>query len=162
MWLRKIKLWRFLIESNEFLLHLPYTQLSICLYLLPRKYENYSFLFLTDSKKFFVFDKTKYGVITDWFSKGNEVNLSDILSTVKYNKVLDSVDGLRDLVKDFITLESDEHLYSMMDFALEALHQNSMLSKEDKDDSSKYSDMVGSMISSFGRLKDQDYEDFDI
>ena len=107
-------------------------------------------------------DKTKYGVITDWFSKGNEVNLSDILSTVKYNKVLDSVDGLRDLVKDFITLESDEHLYSMMDFALEALHQNSMLSKEDKDDSSKYSDMVGSMISSFGRLKDQDYEDFDI
>lgn len=107
-------------------------------------------------------DKSKYSVITDWFTKGNEVNLPDVLSFDQYKKQLDSVDGLRKLVSENVKPESDLEMYSWMDLALEALHQNSMLSKEDKDDHSRYSDMVGSMFSSFDGLKDEDYEDFDI
>ncbi len=107
-------------------------------------------------------DKSKYSEITDWFTKGNEVNLPDTLPYSEYSKSLESVHGLKKLVTDYVRPESEVELHSWMDLALEALHQNSMLSKEDKDDHSKYSDMIGSMFSSFDGLKDEDYEDFDI
>lgn len=107
-------------------------------------------------------DKSKFSKITDWFTKGNEVNLPDTLPYNQYKLSLESVDGLEKLVKAHVKPESDSELYSWMDLVLEALHQNSMLSKEDKDDHSRYSDMIGSMFSSFEGLKDEDYNDFDI
>ena len=106
-------------------------------------------------------DKSKYAEITDWFAKGNEVNLPDTLPFVKYKKSLDSVKGLKSLVAETVKPETEMELYSWLDLVLEALHQNSMLSKEDHDDHSKYSDMIGSMFSSFEGLKDEDYDDFD-
>ncbi len=107
-------------------------------------------------------DKSKFSPITEWFTKGNEVNLPDVLPFETYKSELNSVDGLRKLVSEYVKPDSEIELYSWMDLALEALHQNSMLSKEDKDDHSTYSDMVGSMFSSFDGIKDEDYEDFDI
>lgn len=107
-------------------------------------------------------EKTKYSSITDWFTKGNEVNLPDILSFKEYKAQLDKVDGLENLVTSHVKPESKMELYSWMDLVLETLHQNSMLSKVDQDDHSTYSDMVGSMFSSFEGLRDEDYNDFDI
>ena len=46
-----------------------------------------------------------------------------------------------------------------MDFVLEALHQHSMIGKEDLDDRRSYSDMLGSMLGSMGDM--DDFEDFD-
>ncbi len=102
-------------------------------------------------------DKSSYKVITDWFSSGNEINLPDTLTTKEYRKILNSVDGLNDLVKRCFDTSSEDDLYSGMDLVLEALHQNSMLSKQDLDDQTSYSDMVGSMFSSFGNLEDEDF-----
>lgn len=105
-------------------------------------------------------DKSKFSPITNWFSKGNEVNLPDILSYKEYKKSLDSVEGLKNLINSFIKPITDDEIYAWMDLALEAMHQNSMLSKEDKDDHLKYTDMVGTMFSSLDGLRDEDYKDF--
>ena len=48
-----------------------------------------------------------------------------------------------------------------MDFVLEALHQNSMLSKQDLDDQTLYSDMLGSMFSSLGDYSDEGFDEFE-
>lgn len=51
---------------------------------------------------------------------------------------------------------SSEYRYVLMDLVLEALHQNSMLGKEDVDQQRCFSDMLGSMLGGMG-----DYDDFD-
>ncbi|MCG8373707.1 MAG: sigma 54-interacting transcriptional regulator [Balneolales bacterium] len=107
-------------------------------------------------------EKNIYADITDWFSKGNEVNLPDILGQVEYKKALDMVTGLSSLVKKTVKPKNEHELYAWMDLVLEALHQNSMLSKQDMDDETSYTDMVGSMFSSFGDLSEEDFNDYDI
>lgn len=107
-------------------------------------------------------DKSSYKVITDWFSSGNEINLPDILPDKEYNSLLEKVEGLIQLVKNQVKPASKEDQYSWMDLVLEALHQSSMLSKQDLDDQISYSDMVGSMFSSFGNLDEEDFKDFDV
>ncbi len=106
-------------------------------------------------------DKSKFTIITEWFSKGNDVDLPDSLRNDDFKQILDDVSELKAFVCDHIKTDNEIDIYSWMELTLEALHQNSMLSKEDKDDHSIYSDMLGSMFSSFDALKDEDYDDFD-
>jgi magnesium chelatase subunit I len=106
--------------------------------------------------------KSKYEAITAWFTKGNEVNLPDTLPTKAYKQALDKIEGLKPLVVSQLDSPSEDDTYAMMDLVLEALHQNSMLSKEDMDDDTTYSDMLGSMFSSINNMEDEDYNDFDI
>lgn len=107
-------------------------------------------------------EKSSYKEITDWFSKGNDITIPDTLNQKEYVKVLDKVSGLKELVKKKADTSNKLELYSCMDLVLESLHQNSMLSKMDVDDHSVYTDMVGSMFSSFGDLGEDDFEDFDV
>ena len=89
-----------------------------------------------------------YQSITDWFNKGNSVSLPDILSAKEYNKRLFSVPGLDTLAKAISKIQDDNQLAPLMDLALDGLHQNSMLSKDDLDDERNYADMVGSVLGS--------------
>ena len=107
-------------------------------------------------------EKSSYKAITEWFSAGNEINISDTLSGKEYFKALDKVSGLKELVEKQVSPASKLERYSLMDLVLEALHQNSMLSKQDLDDETSYSDMVGSMFSSFSDLDNSDFNDFEI
>lgn len=100
--------------------------------------------------------KEMYKPITDWFAKGNEVNLPDTLSSKEYKKVLDGVHGLKDLVSKHIKDADKDEFYSWMDLVLEAMHQNSLLSKQDLDDEALYTDMLGSMFSSISDLNEGD------
>ncbi len=107
-------------------------------------------------------EKSSYKEITDWFSSGNEINIPDTLTNKEYSKLLSNVKGLKELVKKQVKSSGDSEFYSWMDLVLEALHQNSMLSKQDLDDETSYSDMVGSMFSSFSDLDNSDFNDFEI
>ncbi|MEX2404773.1 MAG: sigma 54-interacting transcriptional regulator [Balneolales bacterium] len=89
------------------------------------------------------------GVIT-WFAKGHKIDLPDNLSAKEYAKRLSKVADLKELVKKNARPESNEELYAMMDFVLEALHQNSILGKDDLDDQRSFTDLVGSMLGSLG------------
>lgn len=107
--------------------------------------------------------KEMYKPITDWFANGNEINLPDVISTKDYKKELEKVSGLKELVKKHIKDVDKDELYGWMDLVLEAMHQNSLLSKQDIDEQALYTDMLGSMFSSIGGMSEEDdYEDFDI
>ncbi len=105
-------------------------------------------------------EKAVYKAITDWFASGNEINLPDTLLSKEYETLLNSIPKLKDLVTNFAKGAIEADTFAIMDLALEALHQNSMLSKQDLDDQNLYSDMLGSMFSSLGGIED-DFENFD-
>ncbi len=100
-----------------------------------------------------------YSRVVTWFSRGNSVELADVLPSSEYGKRLDGVDGLKELVEDrFVGSDDERHI--MMDFVLEALHQNSMLGKSDLDDTRSYTDMLGSMLTNLS-FDDDDLEGYD-
>jgi len=100
-----------------------------------------------------------YKPVLDWFTNGNDLELTDYMSQKEYEQALDSVNGLAKIVKNRGEADNKEVKYVLMDFVIEALHQNSMLGKEDLDDARSYSDMLGSMLGSMDDL--DDFEDFD-
>ncbi|MDX1672058.1 MAG: magnesium chelatase, partial [Balneolaceae bacterium] len=103
--------------------------------------------------------KNVYKPLLDWFANGNELELPDHLDLKSYRKKLQSVNGLESIVKKYGSPENKEHKLVIMDLVLEALHQHSMLGKEDMDDQRSYSDMLGSML---GSMDDFDeYDDFE-
>jgi magnesium chelatase subunit I len=100
-----------------------------------------------------------YKPVLDWFANGNELSLTDYLSQTEYEKSLDNVDGLSKVVENSAEVKDAHVKHVLMDFVIEALHQNSMVGKEDLDDTRSYSDMLGSMLGSMDDL--DDFEDFD-
>lgn len=98
-----------------------------------------------------------YSAIINWFAAGNEIALPDNLTDENYMSRLEEVPDLRQLVETKVHPSSAE-MYAWMDLILEALHQNSMLSKDDLDDSRSFKDMVGSMLGSIGT----DEDDFEV
>jgi len=100
-----------------------------------------------------------YKPVLDWFADGNNLELTDYMSQQEYERKLNQVKGLANIVENQIEASEKDVKYVLMDFVIEALHQNSMLGKEDLDDARSYSDMLGSMLGSMDDL--DDFEDFD-
>ena len=103
-------------------------------------------------------DDDFYKPFLDWFANGNTLELPDSLSDSDYKKRLDGATGLSDVVKKGVNIE-DENLYPVKDFIVEALHQNSMLGKDDLDEERSYSDMLGSMLGGMEDFDDSDFPD---
>lgn len=106
-------------------------------------------------------EKSAYKEVIDWFADGNEINISDMLSNEEYKAALESVTGLEEVVKEFAAVPAEKELHAWMDLVLEGLHQNSMLSKQDLDDHTLYTDMLGSMFSSLGDIDHTDFDEFE-
>jgi len=105
-----------------------------------------------------------YSTVIDWFSKGGSVEIDQDMSMEAYADALTRVDGLDALVDDHTSAESDAERLVMMEFVLEALHQNSLLGKEITDGAQSYDDIMGSMLSSIGNggLDGDDFDDEDL
>ena len=108
--------------------------------------------------------RAAYGDILRWFSRGNRLVLDAEMPQPAYEKALDSVDGLRTLVADHTRPGTDAPsaaaTFSVMELALEVLHQHSLLGKDALVDGSTYSDLVGSVLSNLGSFRpDPDDED---
>jgi magnesium chelatase subunit I len=93
-------------------------------------------------------DGNKYQSILDWFAAGNELELTDQMSSREYRNVLKKVNGLARFVKNNGPDAEVDERYVLMDLVIDALHQHSMLGKEDIQNARSYSDMVGSMLGS--------------
>ena len=79
-----------------------------------------------------------------------------------YAARLDQVDGLRALVKKKLKPGTPAETASTMEFVLEALHQNSLVGKDQlSDEATTYNDIMGSMLSALGPLDDDDDLDED-
>jgi len=101
-------------------------------------------------------DGNKYQAILDWFADGNDLELSDKMSNKEYKRTLNRVKGLADFVKKNAPYTDERESLVLMDLVVEALHQHSMLGKEDMENMRSYSDMLGSMLGSV-----DDFDDFD-
>ncbi len=100
--------------------------------------------------------KAEFAKITDWFAGGNDISIQDTLPQADYIKLISNVEGLEDFVVKYANPANENDKLAIMDLSLEALHQHSMLSKQDLDDHIHYSDMLGSMFSSMSGPEDFD------
>ncbi len=108
--------------------------------------------------------RAAYRDVLGWFSKGNTVDMDTDVGFTEYVQQLDRVDGLAALVEAHTSPGSPSAKASMMELALEMLHQHSLLGKDVADDGASYADMMGSVLSglgSFGPDDDDDFEDDD-
>ena len=95
--------------------------------------------------------------VLNWFAKGNTIALSPDLSFADYAKRLGQVDGLRAVVQKHVNPNTPAEIASTMEFVLEALHQNSLVGKDQlSEEGTTYNDIMGSMLSSLGSLDDDD------
>ncbi len=105
--------------------------------------------------------RAAYADVLRWFSQGHTVDLDTDLSFDAYVRQLDRVEGLGALVDRHTAPASPAEKASMMELALEALHQHSLLGKDAEDAGAHYSDLMGSVLSGLGAFDVDDDEDDD-
>lgn len=102
-----------------------------------------------------------YAEITEWFKKDNTVDLSDDLPTSSFVDALAQVPGLLDLATHYLQLKgaSEAEIGTAMEFVLDGMHHNSMLSKDELARSTSYRDMLQSMFSTLSRREEEDEDE---
>ncbi|MDH5367268.1 MAG: magnesium chelatase [Cyclobacteriaceae bacterium] len=88
-----------------------------------------------------------YTTITDWFGKGNMLDLLYDLSNNDYKSTLKSVPDLSELIKNNQPKIDVDTQYFMMEFALYGLAEYSLLSKHQLERGMKFKDLLSSMFS---------------
>ncbi|HUR66836.1 MAG TPA: hypothetical protein VMZ03_10870 [Chitinophagaceae bacterium] len=99
-------------------------------------------------------DDNPYRPITQWFDKGNHLNIS--FNTTDKDKilVLYKVDGLHSLVKKYFPKANDEQAALLMEFVLHGLASYSLISKKMFEGKIEFKDLVGSMMN----FNEKDFE----
>jgi len=87
-----------------------------------------------------------YNEVVGWFASGNSLSLLDDLPIAEYKKVLNSVAGLKDLVKQLHPRLSENQQLLMMEFVLHGLAEFSQLNKGFLDNGFAFSDMFDSLF----------------
>jgi magnesium chelatase subunit I len=98
-------------------------------------------------------EPSPYEAIVDYFASGKKLELSDSLPLPEYKKRLELVVGLKDVVKKFFNTTNDRELLLRMEFVLEGLHQNNMITREIHDSVVHYSDVFSKMLSGMGGIQ---------
>jgi len=92
-------------------------------------------------------DISPYQAITNWFSKGNVIDMLTTVPNSEFEKTLKSIPGLKELVKKYQP-KADEKLQLLyMEFILHGLAEYSMLSKFRLEYGIQFKDMLSSMFS---------------
>ncbi|NUO17367.1 MAG: magnesium chelatase [Planctomycetaceae bacterium] len=86
-----------------------------------------------------------YKPIIDHFAAGHRLELSDSLSDREVEQRLETVPGLKALVREHLPEAGGGALSAAMELVLEGLHQSSLLAKEDLDRGVLYTDMLGAL-----------------
>ncbi len=91
-----------------------------------------------------------YEAIVDYFSTGKRLELSDDMPFDQYKQSLESVAGLKSLVKKHFNTKDDREMLLRMEFVLEGLHHNNVISRETDDTTVRYSDVLSDMLRGMG------------
>ncbi|WP_342329627.1 sigma 54-interacting transcriptional regulator [Pedobacter sp. FW305-3-2-15-E-R2A2] len=100
-----------------------------------------------------------YLIVTEWFTEGNTLDLSDRLTLAAYKKELMQVAGLNELVKQFHPKLSANQTLLMMEFVLHGLAEYSQLNKKYLESGFGFSDLFDSLFST-GPDEEEDDLDF--
>lgn len=100
-------------------------------------------------------EENPYRSITQWFDKGNNLNISFNTSDKEKLMLLYQVDGLHALVKKYFPKVNDEQAALLMEFVLHGLSSYSLISKKIFESKVEFKDLVGSMMN----FDSKDYEE---
>lgn len=91
-----------------------------------------------------------YEAIVDYFSTGKRLELSDDMPFDEYKQNLDGVAGLKSLVKKHFNTKDEREMLLRMEFVLEGLFHNNVISRETDDTIVRYSDALSDMLRGMG------------
>ena len=104
--------------------------------------------------------KNPYKPITDWFEEGNMVDMLHDFPLAEYEKELEQIPGLEQLVTDYHGKQSKEFKLFLMEFALHGLAEFSMLSRHKLEQGMQFKDLLSSMFSMPGPDEGEEEDDF--
>jgi magnesium chelatase subunit I len=104
-------------------------------------------------------DDNPYRPITQWFDKGNHLNLSFNTSDKEKILMLYKVDGLHALVKKYFSGVNEEQSALMMEFVLHGLASYSLISKKIFESKIEFKDLVGSMMNFGGADFEEEFDE---
>lgn len=91
-------------------------------------------------------DFSAFQPIVDWFEDGKTLDLETDMSEAEFRKALVNVGGLEATVKKLAKPASEDEKFLLMEFFIEGLHQNFLLTKKITDSRIKYTDAVSYMM----------------
>jgi magnesium chelatase subunit I len=97
-----------------------------------------------------------YQPIINWFNKGNVVDIINNISDKEYEKTLNSVTGLKEVVKKYRPEQNGRNQLLLMEFVLHGLAEYSMLSKFRLEMGLQFKDMLSSMFTISPEEEDDD------
>ncbi len=100
-----------------------------------------------------------YRSITQWFDKGNHLNISFNTTDKEKIMLLYHVDGLHALVKKFFPQANESQAALLMEFVLHGLSSYSLISKKVFESKIEFKDLIGSMMNLGGG--DEEVDEFD-
>lgn len=100
-----------------------------------------------------------YRAITQWFDKGNHLNISFNTADKEKIMLLYHVDGLHALVKKFFPQANETQAALLMEFVLHGLSSYSLISKKVFESKIEFKDLIGSMMNLGGG--DEEVDEFD-
>ncbi len=103
-------------------------------------------------------DKSPYKKITSWFGDGNTLDLLGDMTNQDYEKSLQKVPGLADLINEYQKGLDPATRQFMMEFALHGLAEYSMISKHYLSKGLQFKDLMSGMFSVPREEDDQDDE----
>ncbi|MDZ7289817.1 MAG: magnesium chelatase [candidate division KSB1 bacterium] len=102
-----------------------------------------------------------YQQIVAWFKNDRKIDIADVMTSGEYIKRLNSVSGLKELTLRYLPGAAEMtplQLAVGMEFVLDGLHQNSMLSRDEMGLVRTYSDMIKKMFSNISRDEEEEEE----
>ena len=87
-----------------------------------------------------------YNEVINWFGNGNSLAVIDGLPLQEYKKLLNSITGLKDVVKQFHPKLTENQQLLLMEFILHGLAEFSQLNKGFLDNGFAFSDMFNSLF----------------
>jgi magnesium chelatase subunit I len=100
-----------------------------------------------------------YLEIINWFGAGNSLNLLDDISDQEYKALLETVPGLKQIVKSFHPRISANQQLLLMEFVLHGLAEFSLVSKGYLEKGFEFKDMFNSLFST--EFAEDDEDNFD-
>lgn len=107
-------------------------------------------------------EKSPYKKISNWFGDGNTVDLLNDISQGDYEKRLNAVPGLCDLVNEFHKNQDQVTKLFLMEFALHGLAEYSLISKHTLTSGLQFKDLLSSMFTLPRPGQNEDDEDDDV
>ncbi|MEO5976531.1 MAG: magnesium chelatase [Chryseolinea sp.] len=107
-------------------------------------------------------EKSPYKKVSNWFGDGNTVDLLNDISQSEYEKKLNDIPGLMDLVNEFHRGQDSPTKLFLMEFALHGLAEYSLISKNTLTAGLQFKDLLSGMFTLPKPGQEDDDEDEDI